>query len=121
MSTILNKIRKGMTVCDPNGTRIGTVEFVRLSDEDPSDPGAQSVTPSTLEPGHSLLDFVADSLRTDEVPEPLRARLQRHGFIRVDAAGLFAADRYVMPDQIASVAEDQVMLNVDKDMLVKRQ
>ena len=122
MSTILEEIRKGMTVCDPSGAEIGTVEFVHLSDEEPSTPSSQPVTasPSAQEQRHSLVDFLADAFRTDEVPEPLRARLLRHGFMRVDAAGLFSTDRYVMPDQIASVSGDQVTLAVGKDVLAKR-
>ena len=48
-----------------------------------------------------------------------RQRLLLQGFVRIDANGLFAADRYVTPEQIASVSADGLMLNVSKDELVK--
>ena len=54
------------------------------------------------------------------MPETLRERLLREGYIRLDADGLFAADRYILPSQIASAAGDEVTLNVEKDQLIKR-
>jgi hypothetical protein len=50
----------------------------------------------------------------------LRARLQQEGFIRLDAAGFFAADRYITPDQIAHVVGDEVLLRVTRDALIRR-
>jgi hypothetical protein len=44
----------------------------------------------------------------------------RHGFIRINTSGLFAADRYAMPDQIASVADDRITLHVMREDLMKR-
>jgi hypothetical protein len=37
----------------------------------------------------------------------------------MEADGLFAADRYVLPDQISSVIGGKVMLNVTKKQLQK--
>jgi hypothetical protein len=56
----------------------------------------------------------------DEIPEELRERMLREGYIRLDADGLFAADRYILPEQIASAGRDELMLNVKKSELVKR-
>lgn len=122
MANILQEIREGMSVRDPSGAEIGSVEFVHFSDEDPSTPGPESVTvsPALHDQRTSWVDFIADAFRNDDLPESLRDRLLRRGFIRVDADGLFAADRYVMPDQIASVSGDQVVLKVGKDELLKR-
>ena len=53
------------------------------------------------------------------MPEAVQKRLLHDGFIRMDADGLFAADRYVLPDQIAGVSGDKVMLKVSKDQLQK--
>jgi hypothetical protein len=53
------------------------------------------------------------------VPETLRERLLRQGFLRIDSTGLFAADRYVMPDQIADVSEGRITLRVTHDELIK--
>jgi hypothetical protein len=121
MTTILDQIREGMTICDPAGNDIGTVDFVRLSDEDPATPGPEVVTADPLprDTGNTLIGALADAFRTDDIPDTLRDRLLREGFIRVDVAGLFAADRYVMPDQIASVSGDKVTLAVDKESLMR--
>jgi hypothetical protein len=56
---------------------------------------------------------------SDQVPETLRERLLRQGFLRIDSTGLFAADRYVMPDQIADVSEGRITLRVTRDELIK--
>ncbi len=45
---------------------------------------------------------------------------ERHGFIRIDTAGAFAADRYATADQIAAVDDSDVRLNVQRDDLLKR-
>lgn len=42
-----------------------------------------------------------------------------HGFIKVDSAKLFGADRYVMMDQISIVEKSAVHLNVDRDDIFK--
>jgi hypothetical protein len=68
----------------------------------------------------TIMDAIADALRTDDAPEALQEQLLRSGFVRVDASGLFAADRYVLPDQIASVAGDRVTLTVGRDELIRR-
>lgn len=122
MATILQDIREGMRVCDPTGAEIGTVDFVHLTDEDPTTPGPEAVTvsPAMQDDRTSLIDFIAEAFRTDELPDTLRDQLLRRGFIRVDADGLFAADRYVLLDQIASVSGDRVMLTAGKDDLIKR-
>lgn len=41
-----------------------------------------------------------------------------HGFIKL-STGLLRSDRYIMPDQIASVTADKVHLNVALDELAQ--
>jgi hypothetical protein len=107
MESILNQIREDMEVLAPDGSRIGTVEYVHFGDEDPSTPQAESPTVSpAVRQNRTIMDTMAEAFRADEVPEELQDRLLRNGFVRVDASGLFAADRYVLPDQIASVSGD---------------
>jgi hypothetical protein len=67
-----------------------------------------------------LIHNFAKAFAVDEVPEELRERLINQGFVRIDANGLFAADRYITPQQIDSVSGDGLMLNVTKDELIKR-
>lgn len=122
MTNILEQIRKGMAVSAPGGDDIGTVEFVHFTDVDPASPGpeAASVGPVVQEHRDSVVEAVIDVFRTDEVPDEMRDRLMGRGFIRVDVDGLFASDRYIVPDQIASVTGDRVMLKVSKKELMKK-
>jgi hypothetical protein len=49
----------------------------------------------------------------------LREPLLRQDFIRINSTDLFAADRSVMPEQIATVADDLVILRVSRQQLLK--
>ena len=121
MSDVLIQIREGMTVRDRDGNDLGKVDFVHFSDEDPGTPGPETLTAGAdpREDRHSILDVVADALGAHHVPEELRQRLLRNGFLRVDR-GLFGHDRYVLPDQIASVRDGEVILSASRDDLVRR-
>jgi hypothetical protein len=123
-SRLLTQIYEGMTVYDRTGDKIGTVEHVYLgavSEEADKSGGGPETASSPGRSESSLIgDFAKAIFPTDQVPELLRQRLLRHGFIRIDSTGLFAADRYVMPDQIADVSEDRVTLRVTRDELIKR-
>jgi hypothetical protein len=122
--SILTQIYEGMTVYDRTDQKIGTVErvhFGAVSQEADTHGGGPATAPSPGARESSLIeDFAQAIFPADEVPEPLRQRLLRHGFLRIDSTGLFAADRYVTPDQIADVSEDRVTLRVTRDELVKR-
>lgn len=115
--TNLTNIREGMDVYDANGKHIGTVERVHFGE---SAEGVQTATPSSPNlRGSSFLDDLAQVFTTDEVPDEVRERLLQQGFIRIDADGIFAADRYVTLDNVASVAQDRVTLSVSRDQLIK--
>lgn len=118
----LAQIETGMKVFDRLNHEIGKVEFVKMSDDDPSTPEAESVVADDYrERDDSLIDNFAEVFAPDDdIPEGLRERLLQQGFVRIDSKGLFAADRYVLPDQIMSVSGDAVTLKVSKDELVKR-
>jgi hypothetical protein len=120
MSSLLEQIREGMKVYDRSQAEIGRVEVVKFSDEDPDTPEPEivDVNPIEREKRQTLLDIIAALFRDDALPEELRERLLREGFVRVDATGLLQPDRYVLPDQIASVSGDRVMLKVDKAELI---
>lgn len=122
-SSILNFIHEGMTVYDREDKKIGSVERLYFGsgstvDQDeyqmPVEPGRADI------PRDTLFDAIADVFDPNDVPDEMRERLLQRGFIRIDGAGLFAADRYVMPEQIASVSDEAVYLKVAKDELLKR-
>jgi len=92
---------------------------VKLVDED-EETGEPIEAGLDAEPDNrSLITDIAEAFRGDDLPETVRARLLHDGFVRMDAEGLFNADRYILPDQIAGVSGDKVTLNVTKDELVK--
>ena len=117
----LAKVHEGMKVFDRMHHEIGTVERVQMSDDNPATEAVEAATPGKLkERRDTLIDNLAEAFAPDELPEAVRKRLLQQGFVRIDSAGLFAADRYVTPDQIMSVSGDALTLKVSKDELVKR-
>jgi hypothetical protein len=119
---ILLQVYEGMPVYDQTGNRIGTVEYVYLGElSEPDEEFGQGQLSSTLESSEGSLieDFAKAIVLTEQVSDTLRERLLCHGFMRITSTGFFSADRYVMPAQIASVADDRVMLCVSREKLIK--
>lgn len=109
------EVHEGMTVVDVVGEKVGTVRAVRMGD-----PGA--VTSEGQGAAEDVQGGVVGALArvfsaADPVPDGLRERLLRLGFVQIDAAGLFTGDRYAASDEIAEVAGETVHLSVGKDML----
>lgn len=121
-NSILNEIHEGMRVCDRDDNEIGTVRRVFLgavTEETNGQGGGPATAPDPDMRDDSLVDNLAEAFAGDPLPEVLRARLLHAGFIRIDTHGLFASDRFAMPEQIASVSEDCVRLRLTKDELDK--
>lgn len=114
----VTNIREGMEVYDARDTRIGTVEYIHFGAETEGDVAAEPSAAGVR--SNSLVDIFADIFAVDTIPEEVQAQLMQKGFMRIDADGLFAADRYVTLDHVVSVAGDRVSLNVTRDELVKR-
>ena len=124
-SPILEQVREKMAVYDLGGEKIGTVADVYLgSVSDMADTrgegSAVAYEPDIPGKGSLAADIAGVFSSDDELPDVLRSRLLRHGFIRIDSAGLFAVDCYAMPDQIASVSGDRIDLNVLQDELIEK-
>jgi len=118
-SPSLRFVEKGMRVFDRERHEIGKVEWVQFGDDDPETPEVEASGPSARRDDDTLIDVVARAFTDDNVPDEVRDRLVQQGFVRIDADGLFQADRYVMPEQIDSVSGDGLMLNVTRDELIK--
>jgi hypothetical protein len=123
--SILRDIREGMDVFDSNNNRIGSVEFVHFGAASGVDQelgtGPATVTPAD-DPQmrrDTFIDNIAEAFYPTDVPDVVRNKLLLNGYVRLDAAGLFAADRYIMPEQIAGITSDGVRLNVTRDELFK--
>lgn len=118
--TTLRNVEEGMKVFDRDQREIGKVEYVQFGDDDPETIEVESASPSRPPPRDSLLANIADVFSPgDEIPDEVRRKLLQQGFVRLDADGLFQADRYITPEQIDSVSGDGLTLNVTIDQLVK--
>jgi hypothetical protein len=104
-SPVLSQVREGMTAVDARGDTVGTVVFVQLAD------------PGAAEPGDTGMDRDDGLLALLEIDtdEDVTERMLQRGYIRIDAKGLFAGDRFVLADDVAGVEGDIVRLRVDKD------
>ena len=118
-SASLRNVEHGMRVFDREHQEIGKVEWVQFGDDDPDTIEVEASGPRQQRDDVNLVDVIAKAFTSDNVPEELRDRLVHQGFVRIDADGLFEADRYVMPDQIDSVSGDEVTLNVTREQLIK--
>ena len=121
MQTLPRDVHKGMKVLDRMQNEIGKIDDFRFS-ENEDEPEVQPAGLDPIDTRHdpSLIEDLAKAFDADEMPEVLRDRLLSEGYVRIDTKGLFAADRYILPEQIASSADDQLILNVSKDELIKR-
>lgn len=126
---LLPQVREGMKVRDSGGDEIGSVKRVQMGGgNDPVDAARQSreaAGPADDAPGAydaPLITNLAAAVVSgggDTVPDEERQNLERKGYIEIDSRGLFSANRYATADQIASVAGDDVLLNVSGDSLPK--
>jgi hypothetical protein len=125
MQSILKHVRQGMEVKDSADQRIGTVKDVYFgadSDEMMKHGAGAATAPDPSVRKDSLVDDVARGLFDvdgENLPEEMRQRLLNEGYIRIDTAGLFRSDRFILPEQIARVDGDHVHLNVSTDSLLK--
>lgn len=120
---LLSRVREGMTVYDRNNREVGTVKSVSMGGgNDPVAARRQSQEAGAA-PGDAdepLVGNLFDAFTpTDGVPDELRLKLEREGYVEIDSAGLLAADRYATPDQIAEVTSDGVILSTSRDQLPK--
>lgn len=121
--TILNQVHEGMRVCERDGDEIGTIRQVFLGavSERAEQRGKGPATASNPEwREDTFVDDIAEVFAADEsLPEALRGRLLREGFIRIDTSSWFASDRFALPDQIESVSDDCVRLRLTRDELIE--
>ncbi len=115
-ASLIERVREGMEVVDAQGQRIGTVEAVNMGDPQAATTQGNEVQTTPGLVGATARAFSGD-LPEPEVPEPLRSRLIRIGYIKVDGPNLFDTDRYVRADQIVDVAGNRVVVGELKSKL----
>jgi hypothetical protein len=111
-STLIGRVHEGMRVVDAAGEEIGRVDVVKMGDPEAATVGADAPP----EPGFFEAIFVGEG--EPALPDPLRSRLLRFGYLRIDGKGWIDMDRYVTGDLIARIDRDTVTLNVGKDRLL---
>jgi len=121
MQTLPRDVHVGMKVFDRANTEIGKIDDFKFSEnEDDPEVIPEDVDASDRKANRGLMGDIAEAFAPDDMPEVLRDRLLTEGYIRLDTSGLFAADRYILPEQIDSSSGDALLLNVSKDELMKR-
>ena len=123
---ILHQVHKGMPIVDVDNKEIGSVEAVflgRLGD-DMIETGAQGAEAPglDLDGRDNVVEVLATALVPKEIPEELAKRLAHEGYILMNAAGIFAADRYVLPEQIAGIGirESRKIGSLANELLLQR-
>lgn len=122
MDAIPNTIAEGMKVFDSAMHSIGKVETFRITDEAPDQPevDAAGVSPVLEDDRNTMAALLADVFSpSDDLPRELQEKALREGFVRLDADGFLASDRYIFPEHIDRVEGDRLILNVRKDDLLK--
>jgi hypothetical protein len=114
-SQMLAQVKEGMAVFNSANQRIGTVEAVYLGAESEAELfGTEPATDDAPDlPGTRVPRMLAELFDPSEIPEEVAERLRYSGYLRIDPATLFAGDRYVTPDEIASVNDKGVFLRTD--------
>ncbi len=120
----LAQIQRGMKVYDRADKYLGKVEQVYLGGEsakteEQGKGPAETSSPDLAPPSNLMTDIARGAAPEGKMPDEFRNRLLREGFIRVDAAGLVGSDRYILPEQIASVSGDHVQLAAARNELIK--
>jgi hypothetical protein len=111
----INQVSEGMRVLDASGEELGKVEHVRMGD-----PGAVTTGARMPRQGGIIRD-IAEGLGGEgepRVPEPLRSRFLRSGYVKIDGKGWIDTDRYVAAEHIAGVTGDTVTLTLLKDQIL---
>lgn len=117
----LMQIHTGMKVYDRNEHEVGTIEYVQFTDEDPTHPGPETATETVDKTSPERHGFVQDIAKavagSDNIPEEVRQKLLRDGYIKIDT-GLLRSDVYALPNQVSSVSDEKVYLEVTHDELI---
>ncbi|MEV6816525.1 hypothetical protein [Micromonospora sp. NPDC051296] len=105
--TTVSRVNTGMRVVDSAGIDVGTVDLVQRGD-----PNAVTVQAPVADPGSSLDELIESAaVEEPDVPADLAARLLRTGYLKVSTDLVPTGAVYVLADQIATISENQVLLN----------
>jgi len=115
VSKLMRQVRAGMRVVDAHNDDVGTVDEMSMGDP-------EAVTTAGNEPRATggLMRDIAEAISVDrpepDVPDPLRSRLLREGYLKVKR-GPLGGHVYVSGEQLARTDGDRVVLRVARDDL----
>ena len=111
---VIADVQEGMDVLDRHGERVGTVAAVTMGDSSAVTSDGQE-QPSG---GGVFGDLATAFAGSERIPEGLRERLRRVGYIEIDSQGLFTGARYAASEDIDRVADGVVHLSIPSEQLV---
>lgn len=118
----VTRIKEGMTVYNKSGDKIGTVDYVQFGDEDPNKTGVETVTAmnTAYDNTTNIVKSLADILvnEGDHIPQELRDRLNRSGYIRLNSSGFFESDYYIPLNTVTGVMGENIHIGTTKDELI---
>lgn len=105
----LSTIIEGMEIYDKDGSRVGTIEVLRLGKG-----ATQTKETDTETIEEALKKIIGDA----ELPEALNLQLYEEGFLYVER-GFLRDNVIISPSQIEDIINDAIHLNVNEDTLLK--
>jgi len=116
-TSAMARVQEGMRVVDAAGEDLGKVEYLQMGD-----PEAVTTEGNEHRPVDVVGRIVEQTLpggSEPDVPDPLRAELQRTGYLKIGGHGIGGKARYVSSEHVSAVSNDTVRLSVRKDDLVR--
>jgi hypothetical protein len=97
-----------MRVFDAAGAEIGKVEYVQMGDPDAVTTAGNEHIPTDLV--GRVTETLPFGTSEPDVPDPLRTRLLRTGYLKMSGRGLTGADLYFSSEHVGEVSGDVVRL-----------
>lgn len=105
----LSTIIEGMEIYDKEGSRVGTIEVLRLGK------GASKTQQTDSE---TIEDALKRVIGDAELPDTLTSQLYADGFLYIEC-GFLRDNAIIFPSQIEDIINDAIHLNVKEDTLLK--
>ncbi len=103
----LSTIVEGMTICDVDGEKVGTIDTFFLGEDVLGSNGSDKNT--IKEAIHNIID-------ENNLPDKLKAEIYESGFFYIEC-GFLRDNVIILPHQIEDIDEEDVVLNVRNDEL----
>ena len=116
-TSAMARVQEGMHVVDAAGEDLGKVEFLQMGDPEAVTTEGNEHRPDDLVGG--LVEGAVPEVSEPVVPDPLRAELQRTGYLKIGGHGIGGKARYVSSERVSAVTGDTVRLSVRKGDLAR--